>query len=98
MDEDSLILDQLPKEFLVNIFKLALNHAGLRSSKYLEVAKSNLKQQQSTELNRLKNSGLSEDDKQLKLSEEKAEYEKILMSLENSKLQIDALRIILGKA
>ncbi len=98
MDEDSLILDQLPKEFLVNIFKLALNHAGLRSSKYLEVAKSNLKQQQSTELNRLKNSGLSEDDKQLKLSEEKAEYEKILMSLENSKLQIDALRIILGKS
>ncbi len=97
-DEDLIILDQLPKEYLSNIFKLSLKQASAKSLKYRETAENELKQQHLLEINRLNSSGLSRSDKQLKLEEETSKYKDILSSLKDSKLQIDAIRIILGKA
>jgi ATP-dependent helicase HepA len=93
--DDAEILSKIPKDFLVNLFKVSQNTAQSKANKYQSDAAKEYQTKSNHEKNRIEQLKIQTKDKQILLNSLKKQEKQIVTSISDAKLSIDSVRIIL---
>ena len=96
-DADIRVLEQIPKEFLTSLFRKSLQIAQMRSKDYKEKSLDTAKNYFEHEINRIKSLSIESTIKSEQITSVASKKDLIISSISSAKLQVDSIRIILGK-